>query len=326
MRHSEEANRSHLRGCGSQAPFRSGAHPSRPSSHAGSRFVSLAARLRTLRAALAAAAIAAVPALAPAPAAGQTVPELVTPDALRVCADPANMPLSNRKGEGFENRIAEIVAAELKVPLRYYWLPQGPGFVRNTLGLRLCDLIIGYAAGTELVQHSNPYYTSIYAMLVKRDGPLAGIRQLSDPRLKGKRIGMPAATPPADHLAEHGLVDQVRPYALLVDRRYESPADEMVADLLADRIDVAILWGANAGPLAKAHPELELVPLTGEAPRPAMAYRITMAMRPNEIEWKRTINTVLRRREAEITRALLDSGVPLVDEEGKVVLGEGQKP
>ena len=264
--------------------------------------------------------------LAPAPAVAQTVPELVTPDALRVCADPANMPFSNRKGEGFENRIAEIVAAELKIPVRYYWLSQGPGFVRNTLGLRLCDLIIGYAAGTELVQHSNPYYTSIFTLLVKRDGPLAGIRQLSDPRLKGKRIGMTAATPPADHLAQYGLIDQVRPYALLVDRRYEAPADEMAADLLADRIDVAILWGPNAGPLARAHPELELVPLTGEAARPAMSYRITMAMRPNEIEWKRTINTVLRRREADITRVLMDHGVPLVDEEGRVILDEGRRP
>jgi len=128
--------------------FRAGQELARPSGGAGaSRFA--------IRAALAAAAFAAIPAATEA----QTVPELVTPDALRVCADPANMPLSNRKGEGFENRIAEIVAAELKVPLRYYWLPQGPGFVRNTLGQRLCDLIIGYAAGTELVQLSNPSYT-----------------------------------------------------------------------------------------------------------------------------------------------------------------------
>lgn len=263
---------------------------------------------------------------APSRAPAQQVPELVTRDILRVCADPANMPFSNRKGQGFENRIAEIVAAELKVPLRYYWLSQGPGFVRNTLGLNLCDLIIGYAAGTELTQHSNPYYRSVYAALVRRDGPLAGLTQLSDPRLRDKRIGLTAATPPADHLTGLGLIDRVKSYSLLVDRRYESPADEMAADLLAGRIDVAILWGPIAGPLAKAHPEIELKPLVNEKERPPLAFRITMAMRPNEIEWKRTINTILRRREGEITKALLEYGVPLVDEEGKVIMAGGQKP
>ena len=263
-----------------------------------------------------------VPKSAPA----QQLPDLVTPDTLRVCADPANMPFSNRSGEGFENRIAEVVAAELKVPLRYYWLPQGPGFVRNTLGLNLCDLIIGYAAGTELTQHSNPYYRSVYVALVRRDGPLADLTQLSDLRLKDKRIGVTAATPPTDHLMDLNLIDRVKAYSLLVDRRYESPAEEMIADLLAGTIDMAILWGPIAGPLAKAHPDVELVPLVHEKERPPLAFRITMAMRPNEIEWKRTINTILRRREADITKTLLEFGVPLVDEEGKVIIHEGQKP
>jgi quinoprotein dehydrogenase-associated probable ABC transporter substrate-binding protein len=236
------------------------------------------------------------------------------------------MPFSNRNGEGFENRIAEIVAAELKVPLRYYWLPQGPGFVRNTLGLKLCDLIIGYAAGTELTQHSNPYYRSIYVALVRRTGPLAGFSQLSDPRLKDKRIGIVAATPPVDHLAAFGLIDRAKSYSLMVDRRYESPADEMIADLAAERIDIAFLWGPIAGPLAKAHPEFELVALAHETERPPLSFRITMAMRPNEPEWKRTINTVLRRREADITKVLLEFGVPLVDEDGHVIVAESEKP
>jgi quinoprotein dehydrogenase-associated probable ABC transporter substrate-binding protein len=235
------------------------------------------------------------------------------------------MPFSSRKGEGFENRIAEIIAAELRVPLRYYWLSQGPGFVRNTLGLGLCDLIIGYAAGTELTQHSNPYYRSAYVMLVRRDGPLAGVRQLSDPRLQGRLIGVVAATPPTDHLTDLGLIDRTKSYSLLVDRRFEAPADEMAADLLAGRTDAAILWGPNGGAIAKAHSELELVPLIKEKERPPLAYRITMGMRPNEIEWKRTINTVLRRREAEITKVLLDYGVPLIDEEGEPV-AQGGRP
>src|SRR3712207_9500252 len=87
-----------------------------------------------------------------APASAQELPDLVSRDVLRVCGDPANMPFSNQRGEGFENRIAAIVADELKVPLRFYWLPQGPGFVRNTLGIGLCDLIVGYASGADPVQ------------------------------------------------------------------------------------------------------------------------------------------------------------------------------
>jgi quinoprotein dehydrogenase-associated probable ABC transporter substrate-binding protein len=247
------------------------------------------------------------------------MPDLVTPNILRVCADPANMPFSNRIGEGFENRIAEIVADELKVPLRYYWMPQGPGFVRNTLGLKLCDLVIGYAAGTELTQNSNPYYRSVYAVLVRAGGPLAGLAQLSDPRLRDRSIGIIAATPIADHLNDLGLIRHTKTYALLVDRRIESPTNEMVADLLAGTIDAAILWGPFAGAAAKAHPELELIPLLREKERPPLSFRITMAIRPNELEWKRTINTILRRREADITRVLLDHGVPLLDDEGVLI-------
>jgi quinoprotein dehydrogenase-associated probable ABC transporter substrate-binding protein len=259
-------------------------------------------------------------------ASAQQLPDLVTPETLRVCADPANLPFSSQNGEGFESRIAEIVANELKVRVRYYWLPQGPGFVRNTLGLRLCDLIIGYAAGTELTQHSNPYYRSVFTLFVRRDGPLAGVKQLSDPRLKDKRIGVPAGTPPADHLADLGLIGQTKTYSLMVDRRYESPADEMLADLLGGRIDAAILWGPTGGPLAKGRPDIESVPLIHEKERPPLAFRITMAMRPDELEWKRTINNILRRREAEIVKVLLDSGVPLLDEEGNLVQAETRKP
>lgn len=259
-------------------------------------------------------------------ASAQHLPDLVTPGTLRVCADPANMPFSNKKGEGFENRIAEIVADELKVSLRYYWLPQGPGFVRNTLGARYCDLIIGYAAGTELTQHTNPYYRSVFTMIVRRDGPLAGIEELADPRLRDKRIGIVEGTPPADHLADLGLVARTTPYSLLVDRRIESPADEMISDLLGGKIDVAILWGPLGGPIVRKHAELQLVPLLREKERPPMAYRITMAMRPNELEWKHTINNVLRRRQADIVKVLLEYGVPLLDEEGGLITSDDGPP
>jgi quinoprotein dehydrogenase-associated probable ABC transporter substrate-binding protein len=257
--------------------------------------------------------------LAAGPAAAQNRPDLVTPDVLRVCADPANLPFSSRAGGGFEDRIAAIIADELKVPVRHYWMPQGPGFVRNTLGLKLCDLMIGTTAGSDLVQNSNPYYRTTYALVTRRDGDLAGVDRLADERLKEKRIGVVAGTPPVEHLGRHGLLDAIRSYALVVDRRYASPADEMAADLLARRIDVGVLWGPLAGDLARRHPELGLAPLVHETGRPHLDYRITLGLRPNELEWRRTLNTVLRRREADITRVLLEAGVPLLDEENRLV-------
>lgn len=281
------------------------------------------------RAGAVAAILAALVSLAALPrmAVAQHLPDLVTHDVLRVCADPANMPFSNRTGEGFENRIAAVLADDLKLPVRYYWQPQGPGFVHNTLGFKLCDVIIGYAAGTELVQHSNPYYRSVYVMLVRR-GDLDGLKELADPRLKTKRIGVMAGTPPVDHLAAHELLGQAKPYSLLVDHRYASPATEMVADLAAGRIDVAILWGPAAGYLARhSGADLVLIPLLHEGDRPALAYRITLGLRPNEIEWKRTLNAVLHRREAEINAILLEYGVPLLDEDDHLITAaQGPEP
>ncbi|KAA2237482.1 quinoprotein dehydrogenase-associated putative ABC transporter substrate-binding protein [Salinarimonas soli] len=267
------------------------------------------------------AALALLTALAAAPAVAQNRPDLVTPDVLRVCADPANMPYSSRTGEGFEDRIAAIIADELKVGLRHYWMPQGPGFVRNTLGLKLCDVMIGTTAGSDVVQNSNPYYRSTYALLLRR-GDLPGVDRLGDPRLQGKRIGVVAGSPPIEHLGRAGLLDTMRTYALIVDRRYASPADEMAADLKAGRIDLGVLWGPLAGDLARRDPELVIVPLVHEAGRPHLAYRITLGLRHNELDWRRTLNTVLRRREADITRVLLEHGVPLLDEEDRIITAE----
>ena len=244
----------------------------------------------------------------------------MTPDVLRVCADPANMPFSNRKGEGFENRIAEVLAGELKVPLRSYWLSQGPGFVRNTLGLKLCDVIIGYAAGTELVQHSNPYYRSVYVLVVRR-GDLGDVKQLDDPRLKSKRIGVVAGTPPVDHLARHDLLAGTKGYAPLAGQGSDRPlAAEIIADVAAGRLDAAVLWGPAAGYYARASSaELALIPLVREQGRPALSYRITVGLRPDEVDWKRTLNTVLRRRQADIDKILLGFGVPLLDENDNLI-------
>jgi quinoprotein dehydrogenase-associated probable ABC transporter substrate-binding protein len=276
------------------------------------------ARSRALFGAVAAAACLAF--VGPRGATAQHLPDVVAHNVLRVCADPDNLPFSNRREEGFENRIADIVAKDLGVPLRYYWLSQGPGFVANTLGAKLCDVVIGYAAGAEPVQSSNPYYRSAYVLIVRRGGGLDGVERLGDPRLKDKRLGVIAGTPVADHLLDEGLLATARNYALLVDRRYDFPAAEMIADLTAGRIDGALLWGPIGGWLARRAPApLTVIPLVHERDRPPLAYRITLGMRHNELEWKRRLNEIIRRRQGDFDRALLDFGVPLLDEDDRPI-------
>lgn len=253
----------------------------------------------------------------------QQLPDLVTPDVLRVCGDPGNMPFSERKEDGFENRIAGIIADELKVKVRYYWLTQGPGFVRNTLGTGLCDLIMGSALGNDLVQNTNPYYRSIY-VLVTRKGEFDGIAKLDDPRLKGRSIGVIAGTPPVNRMGELGMIDKMRayaPYQLDASRKNQTVAAEIMSDLVAKSIDAAILWGPAAGWLAKqSGVAMDVVPLLQEPDRPPMSYRIAMGVRLGENEWKRSLNTILRKRRADIEKVLRDYDVPLLEEEGNKLL------
>ena len=257
------------------------------------------------------------------PAWAQSLPDLVTTDTLRVCGDPGNMPFSQRKEDGFENRIAAIIADELKVKIRYYWLTQGPGFVRNTLGTGLCDIIIGSAAGGELVQHSNPYYRSAYT-LVTRKGEFEGVARLDDPRLKGKSIGVIGGTPPVNRMGEVGLVSTMKayaPYQLDPARKHQTVSAEVIADLAEKRIDAAILWGPAAGWLARqSGVPMNVVPLLQEPDRPPLTFRIALGVRMEENDWKRTLNTILRKRRADIERTLREYDVPLLEEEGNKLL------
>ena len=257
----------------------------------------------------------------PGVATAQTA-DLVSRTALRVCADPANMPFSNQAGEGFENKIAELLAADLKLPLEYTWFPQVTGFVRNTLGAKRCDLVMGYVAAGDVIQNTNPYYMSAWSLIYPKDGNLDGVDSLNDDRLKGRRLGIVAGAPPATVMATNGLMAQAKPYALMVDRRYESPAEEMLGDMQAGEIDAGILWGPIAGYYAKKSGRpLSVVPLLHETKTVPMAYRITLGLRHGEIEWKHRLNDFLDARRAEIQSILLQYGVPLLDEQDKSLSG-----
>jgi quinoprotein dehydrogenase-associated probable ABC transporter substrate-binding protein len=254
-----------------------------------------------------------------APALADDTSDLVSDTHLRVCADPANMPFSNEAGEGFENRIAELVGEKLGLPVRYTWFPQATGFIRRTLRANACDVVMGYAQGHELVLNTNHYYTSAYVMVTRADGPLAEVRSIADPALKGRALGVVAGSPPATHLARAGLIGQARPYHLMVDRRVDDPAGEMIDDLVAGEIEAGFLWGPIGGWRAKTRADAGLVaiPLLREEGPPRMFYRITMGVRAGEDAWKRRLNAIIRRNQDEIDAILTSYGVPLVDDFGR---------
>ena len=252
------------------------------------------------------------------PASAQTA-EAVDRSALRVCADPNNLPFSNDKGEGFENKIAELLATELDVPIHYTWFPDSVGFIRNTLNARVCDLIIGTVSGNELLQNTNPYYRSVYSLVYRPDSGKAPT-SIDDPVLQTASIGIVAGTPPATILAQKGLLGHLHSYPLVVDTRFDSPARRLVHDVATGEVDVGIVWGPIAGYFAKQEsPPLAVLPLRVPESRLRLDFRITMGVRHSEPEWKRTINSLIRKKQAEITQILLDYGVPLLDEKGESI-------
>lgn len=249
--------------------------------------------------------------------------ELVDPNVLRVCADPRNLPFSNEKGEGFENKIAEMFAAKLQKKLDYMYFPQAVGFVRMTLGSHRCDVIMGFPQGDDLVQGTNPYYRTTYAIVTKPGSDLADVASLEDPRLKGKHIGIVAGTPPATNMTAAGLMTTAKPYPLMVDTRIDSSAQSMIEDLKSGEIDAGILWGPLAGYYAKiANPQLHVTPLLKETTGPKLVYRIGMGVRGADQNWKRQLNRLIQESQPEINRILLDFGVPLLDESNHLITAE----
>lgn len=242
--------------------------------------------------------------------------ELVDPKVLRVCADPHHLPFSNDKGEGFENKIAELFAKKLGKGIAYTYYPDSTGFIRNTLNALRCDVIMGIAQGADIVQTTNAYYRTGYVLVTKQDSDLAGVDSLADPKLQGKRLGIIAGTPPSNYLVTHKLIAKAKPYPLVVDTRFSSPADDMINDLRAGTIDGAILWGPLGGYLAKtSSAPLHVVSLVKDKDGPQMIYRISMGVRHTDQEWKRTLNKLIAANATEINAILASYGVPLLDEQ-----------
>ena len=249
--------------------------------------------------------------------------ELVDPKVLRVCADPRNLPFSNEKGEGFENKLAELFAEKLHKKLEYMYFPQATGFVRMTLVAHRCDVIMGFPQGDDLVQGTNPYYRTAYALVAKQGSGLDQVAALEDQRLKGKHIGIVAGTPPATNMAAYGLMTNAKSYPLMIDTRFDSSTVAMIDDLMSGEIDAGVLWGPMAGYYARqANPPLHVTPLVKETSGPRLAYRIGMGVRPADQNWKRLLNRLIQENQPAINKILLDFGVPLLDENDRPITAE----
>jgi quinoprotein dehydrogenase-associated probable ABC transporter substrate-binding protein len=271
--------------------------------------------LPILASALACGVIALQPAAAYAQTSDPGALELVDPDVFRACGDPRNLPFSNDKGEGFENKLAELFAAKLGKKLSYTYYPQATGFVRMTLGSYRCDIIMGFPQGDDQAQLTVPYYKTTYALVIKPGSGLEDVATIEDPRLKDRRIGVVARTPPSTNMAMSGLLARAKSYPLFVDTRTDSSAQAMMDDLARGDIDCGILWGPLAGYYARqANPPLIVVPLTKETTGPPMTFRIGMAVRPADQEWKRTLNKLILENQTEINRLLLSYNIPILDQ------------
>jgi mxaJ protein len=242
------------------------------------------------------------------------------PRELRVCADPNNLPFSNQRGEGFENRLADLIAAELDVKVRYTWWPQRRGFIRNTLGAGECDLVMGIPSGADRILTTRPYYRSSYVFAYRKDRQL-NVRSLDDPALRKLRIGVQligddyANTPPVHALSRRGIVGNLVGYSVFGDYSQENPPARIIDAVIARDVDLAVAWGPLAGYFAKrSGVELEIIPVSPAVDPPGLRFTfdISLGVRQEEEGLKRELEGVLERKQREIDRILADYGVPVL--------------
>ena len=243
---------------------------------------------------------------------------------LRVCADPNNLPYSNDRGEGFENRIVALLAEDLGTDVRYTWWAQRRGFLRNTLLANECDVVAGVASSMGMLGTTDPYYRSSYVFVSRADRHL-GVRSLDDPRLKRWTIGVQlvgddgANTPPAHALARRGMAQNVRGYTVYGDYAGTAPQSPVIEAVAQGDVDVAIVWGPTAGYFAAKQPvPLTLTPVTPwlDGPLWPMVFDTSMGVRKEDRALRRELNAALQRHASEIAAILDEYHVLRVEADG----------
>jgi quinoprotein dehydrogenase-associated probable ABC transporter substrate-binding protein len=239
---------------------------------------------------------------------------------LRVCADPDNLPFSNERLEGFENKVAKLIADDLNATLRYTWASQRRGFIRQTLKAGKCDLIMGVPNGYEMVLTTKPYYRSTYVFVYAKSKNLE-LRSFDDPVLRQLKIGLHAFgedganAPPAHALARRGIAGNVIGFTIL--NTAQSPPGKIIDAVAAGDIDVAIVWGPFAGYFAAREPvELTVVPVSSSTDLPYLPFVFDMSMgvRRGDTALKEQMEGIVDRRRGDIQKILEAYGVPLISE------------
>ncbi len=239
-------------------------------------------------------------------------------ESFRVCADPNNLPFSNQQQEGFENKIAEVLARGLGQAVAYTWWPQRRGFLRSTLNAGKCDVVMGLPADIDMVLTTQPYYRSVYAFVYPEDAPY-DLSSFDDPVLKDLKIGVHLIgddytnSPPAHALSGRGIVDNVVGYSVFGNYADPSPPGKIIEAVATKEIDAAIVWGPIGGYFAQQQAvPLRVVPVSSEAESPSLllAYDIALGVRKSDAALKNTLNGLLTQHVAEIQQILIDYGVP----------------
>src|SRR3954466_9484850 len=238
---------------------------------------------------------------------------------IKVCSDPNNLPFSNQQQQGFENKIADLVAHDLNAKLSYTWWAQHRGFVRNSLNAHECDLLIGVPASFERTFNTVPYYRSTYVFVTRHDRHL-NIRSFDDPALKRLTIGVQMIgddftnTPPAHALTQRGMVRNVVGYSVFGDYARPSPLSTIVDAVDRGDVDTAVVWGPAAGYFARDR-ALDLAPVTPRADSPSLpfVFDIAMGVRRGNAPLRDELNDFITRRAADINRVLDDYNVPRVE-------------
>ena len=253
--------------------------------------------------------------------------------AFRVCADPNYLPYSNKEGEGFENKIAELLAKDLGLPIEYTWFPQRMGFIRNTLRAEnptrdgyKCDIVMGVPHGFELAITTKPYYQSTYALVYLKGRGLDDVEKPSDilkldnARKQKLRIAVSERSPGAQWLAKYNMFEQMIPYVAQLGDPAIRPGALMEKDLVAGKIDAAIMWGPIAGLTARQEQkaQVRIIPMISE-PDVKFHYAISAGVRFGEKQWRNEIDDLLARNAKQINMLLRKYKVPLADKEGKLL-------
>lgn len=240
---------------------------------------------------------------------------------LRVCSDPNNLPFSNQKQQGFENRIADLLAKRLDARLEYTWWAQRRGFVRNTLRAQQCDLVVGVPVSFELTLPTRPYYRSSYVFVTRRDSGL-NITSFDDPQLRELIIGVQlvgddyANTPPAHALEKRGIVQNLRGYTVYGDYAQPNPPARILDAVTAKEVDVAVVWGPLAGWYARnSAVPLQLTPVQPQIDLPylPMIFDVSMGVRRTDIALRDEIDAIIASEQRSIERILDSYGVVKVD-------------